>query len=370
MSLYQIEPIDRSYSDKMLEILHSAPINTDKITICFDRQPDFFRLSDIKYHPYFCYGFFRLNQLKGFGMIGYHSAMVNGSQETVFHLKDFYVSPEARGTGFGLKVAEKLFRETYNNSTIGYAVVMKGNRDPLSYVDHRNPSFPYIPYSRIINQLDVRNIILTWPVRYTRKYIIRRAEKSDIPVIVNLLNNEHKERLFGNHYDIATFDKYLSERPGLSIDDYYLAFGRNGSPCGVCAAWDCSSFRQTRVLRYGKQFLAAKILYRILSVLFRLAPLPAPGECFKDFIVTDYAVEGRDPDIMNALLRTVYNKYRKKRYQNMIWSSSADDPLLKASDGFFFQRLISNIVLISTDPATIEKGEILNKLPYIDLPCL
>jgi len=370
MSLYQIEPIDRSYSSKMLEILHSAPINTDKITICFDRQPDFFRLSDIKYHPYFCYGFFRLNQLKGFGMIGYHDAMVSGTQETVFHLKDFYVSPEARGIGFGLKVSEKLFKETYNNSTIGYAVVMKGNSDPLSYVDHRNPSFPFIPYSRIINQLDVRNIILTCPVRNKGKYYVRKAEKSDIPVIVNLLNKEHKERLFGNHYDIATFDKYLNERPGLTIDNYFMAIDRNGSLCGVCAAWDCSSFRQTRVLRYGKQFTAAKILYRFLSFLFRLTPLPAAGECFKDFIVTDYAVEDRDPEIMNALLRTVYNKYRKKGYQNMIWSSSADDPLLKASEGFFFQRLISNIILISTNPITIEKSEILNRLPYIDLPCL
>ncbi len=143
MSLYNIRPIDRNYNNEMLEILRSAPITTKNLTIYFDRQPDFFRLAETKYQPYFYYGFFRLEQLKGFGMIGYHQAMVNGMPETVFHLKDFYVLPDARGKGFGYRTTEQLFRDTHNRSVVGYAVVMSGNRDPHSYIGHRNPSFPY-----------------------------------------------------------------------------------------------------------------------------------------------------------------------------------------------------------------------------------
>src|SRR5665648_140359 len=144
MSLYHIEPIDSRYNDEMLEILRSAPITTEDLTVYFDRQPDFFRLAGIKYHPHYYYGFFRLDKLKGFGMIGYHDSMVNGLPETVFHLKDFYVSADARGKGFGYKVTEQFFKETHNRSAIGYAVLMTGNRDPHSYVGHRNPAFPYI----------------------------------------------------------------------------------------------------------------------------------------------------------------------------------------------------------------------------------
>jgi hypothetical protein len=69
-------------------------------------------------------------------------------------------------------------------------------------------------------------------------------------------------------------------------------------------------------------------------------------------------------------LRAVYNDRRRYGYQNIMWGSSADDPLLKASEGFFYQRIISNIVLISTDPAMVENEAIRNILPYIDLPCL
>jgi hypothetical protein len=370
MSLYHIEPIDRRYNNEILEILRSAPITTENLTVYFDRQPDYFKLAEIKYHPHFYYGLFHTDTLKGFGMIGYHNAMINGSVQTVFHLKDFYVTIDARGKGFGFKTTERFFKETYNHSTIGYGILMVGNRASHRYVGQRNSAFPYIPYSRIINQLDVRNILLTWPAGKVRNYTIRPATIQDIPDIVTLLNNEHKERLFGNQYREETFLNYLDNCPGLTISDYYMALDKKGKPSGVCAAWDCSSFKQTRVLRYGRRFLPARVAYKTLALLFHLPPLPLPGGCFKEFMITDYAVRERDPGIMNALLRVVYNDYMKRGYQNMIWGSSADDPLLRASKGFFYQRVVSDIVLITTNPGMLESGAVRNQLPYIDLPCL
>jgi GNAT superfamily N-acetyltransferase len=370
MGLYHIESLDRKYNDQILQILRESPIITENLHLYFDRHPDFFRLAEIKYYPHFYYGFFRLEKLMGFGMIGYHDANVNGTKETVFHLKDFYVLPEARGMGFGIRITERLFKETFNKAVTGYAVVMAGNKDPLGYIGHNNRSFPFFPSSRIINQLDVRNIMLIWPVREQTAFKIRRADIQDIPLIVSLLNNEHKDRLFGNVYSEDSFPDYLARRPGLSVSNYYLAFDKRGEPRGVCAAWDCSSFKQTRVLHYGKLFMPAIYAYKMLAAIFRIQSLPLPGESFREFIVTDYAVRDRDPGVMNALLRAVYNDYRKLNYQTMIWGSSADDPLLKASSGFFRQQVISNIVLISTDRSLIEKGAIRNYLPYIDIPCL
>jgi hypothetical protein len=218
--------------------------------------------------------------------------------------------------------------------------------------------------------LDARNILLTWPVSLSRDYTIRSAGVEDIPAIVALLNKEHGKRLFGNLYSEETFLNYLGRCPGLHISDYYLASDKHGMPCGVCAAWDCSSFKQTRVLRYGSKLRPAKIAYRALGFLFRLTPLPAQGESFKDFYITDYAVRERDPRILNALLRVVYHDYRKRGFQNMILGSSADDPLLKATRGFFYQQVISNIALISVSRNRIEAGVVRNQLPYIDLPCL
>ena len=97
MSNYQIRPIDLTRNREMLEILRGSPIVTDRMTICFDRQPDLFALSRCKYDQFFYQGLFDGDRLKGFGMVGYHKALVNGKPTEVFCARDLYILPEARG---------------------------------------------------------------------------------------------------------------------------------------------------------------------------------------------------------------------------------------------------------------------------------
>jgi hypothetical protein len=370
MSHIRIGFLDKSHNTGMLGILRSAPITTDNITLCFDRQPDIFILPEIKYERFYYLGFFVDNILSGFVLNGYYKALVNGEPETVFHATDYYVLPEARGKGFSFKISDYLLRETYNNAKLGYLIIMEGNKKAMSLIGRRHPRFPYMPWTRVINKLDVRTIMITWPMKPGTGYSVRHAEKNDIPVIVSLLNDEHKERLFGLIYSESTFESYISKHHGLTIENYYLAEDSNGGICGVCAAWDCTSFKQNRVLNYGPRFLPAKIVYNFLSAIFGFSPLPRKGDFFRDINITDYAVKNRNPQIMKALLRSIYTDCRKAGYQSIIWGSSFGDPLLKAVNGFFTQSVISNIVLLSTQPQLIEDNVIKNHLPYIDVACL
>ncbi|MCX6252383.1 MAG: hypothetical protein NTX61_16745 [Bacteroidetes bacterium] len=367
MSNYQIRPIDSSSNTTMLEILRGAPIITDRMTICFDRQPDIFALARCKYDDFYYQGLFRGETLKGFGMVGYHKAYVNGEPSEVFCGRDLYVLPEARGIGFVFKSTENHFREHQNRSKIGYGLIMQGNNASLKYIGKRFENYKYIPLSRIINQLLTYTILLTVPVHRIRSFTIRRAQTEDIPVIVGFLNNEHRNRLFGHIYSEASFPAYLERNKGLLISDYFLAFDRIGKCCGVCAAWDMNLMKQTRILHYGRSFLPALVAYKTLSAIFNRPSLPRPGDHFREVTLTDYAVKGRDPGIMNALLRTIYHEYRQLGYHFLTWGSSIDDPILTASKGFIRQSVISNIVLFSTNDSWIREGMIKNNLPYIDV---
>jgi len=53
MNEYQIKPIDPGWNKEMLGILRNAPIITDRLTVCFDRQPDLFALVRCKYDVFF-----------------------------------------------------------------------------------------------------------------------------------------------------------------------------------------------------------------------------------------------------------------------------------------------------------------------------
>lgn len=354
----------------MLGILRGSPIVTDRMAICFDRQPDIFALARCKYDDFFYRGLFDGETLKGFGMVGYHKALVNGALSEVFCARDLYILPEARGQGFLAKSTEDHFRQNQSRAPLGYGLIMHGNKASLRFIGKRPDSNHFSPLSRIINQLAINTILLTLPVSQSPDYKIRQAQMDDIPTIVKLLNNEHKDRLFGNIYTEESFCSRLEKNTGLSISDYFLAFDGYGQCCGVCAAWDMGGMKQTRVLKYGKAFLPAKIAWKTCSSLFNLPPLPKPGDHFREVNITDYAVKERDPKIMNALLRAVYREYRKLGHHFMVWGSSMDDPLLTAVRGFMCQRVISNIVLFSTKEKWLGEGMVKNHLPYIDISAI
>jgi hypothetical protein len=354
----------------MLDILRSSPITTDGLTICFDRQPDIFAMPAIKYEHCHYLGYFKEDMLMGFALNGYYTALVNKTPETVFHFTDLYVAAGSRGLGFVFKGSGHFARELYHGATLGYGIIMENNHAALSHVGRRHPRYPLHPWTRIINKLDVKTILLARPVSPCSSFPVRRATPDDIPAIVSLLNEEHKGRLFGLLYSEKTFMDYLSKRPGLAIDNYYIAQDGAGGTCGVCAAWDCTSFKQNRILKYGARFLPARIAYAGLSMLYSAPPLPREGDIFRDVTITDYAAADRNPGVMNALIRAVYVDYREAGYHSIIWGSAAEDPLLRAAKGFFSQSVISNIVLISTDRNRIEGGAVENNLPYIDVACL
>jgi hypothetical protein len=370
MSPSEIRFLERLHNDEMLTILRSAPITTDNITICFDRQPDIFLLPDIKYEKYDYLGYFADNKLSGFLLNGYYKALVNGQVETVFHSTDYYISPDARGRGFSYKISDYLFRETYQNARLGYLIIMDGNKKALGLIGRRHPKYPFLPWQRIINKLEVRNIMITWPMKQSTAFKVRRAQLNDIPVIVSLLNNEHKDRLFGLIYSESTFENLIARRQGMTINSYYLAEDTLGNVCGVAAAWDCTSFKQNRVLNYGPGFWPAKTAYKLLSAIMSFTPLPEKGDFFRDMNITDWAVRNRDPEIMEALIRAIYKECRNEGYQSLIWGSTKGDPILKASKKFFSQPVISNIVLLGTQKELIEEHAVNNHLPYIDIACL
>jgi hypothetical protein len=368
--MYSIRYLDKSFNGEMLEILRSVPIISDSITLCFDRQPDIFKLPEIKYDPFQYLGFFREDTLKGFALNGYYKAMINGKPETVFHFTDMYIKPEARAKGFSYRISDYFYSEPFNNARLGYGIIMEGNQEALKLIGRRHPKFPYTPWAKIINKLDVKSIVIAWPLKEDPSYQIRHATIEDIPKIVSLLNEEHRNRLFGIPYSEKTFIDLLSKRPDFSIDDYYLAVDRSKNIYGVCAAWDCNAFKQNRVIRYGKKFLPARIGHRLLEGLYGIPSLPSEGDTFRDVTVTDYAVKERDVNIMKALLKAIYNDYRRKGYHTLIWGSSIDDPLLKAVRGFFHESLISNIILFAVKPELLEDGVVEKYLPYIDVACL
>ena len=368
-SLYRIGPLSRDQNAAMLRILNASPIESDGTLIGFERNPNVFALADLKYDNPVYTGFFRKNELMGFGLMGCYQAYVNGRPEPVCHATHFHITPEGRQRGFYYRASRSLFHESLRDARIGYALMMVGNRQAESLVARRHERYPDVPHSKIIARCEAKNILVSWKRREHGRYRIRHASDADIDAVVDLLHRDFATRLFAPCITREEFERNLKRRPDFGIGNYYVAEAADRI-VGVCAAWDCSSFKQLRVLRYGRHLKSAKRLFDILSRL-RIAPrLPDEHQVFKEAYITDYAVENRDPAIMRALLTRVYNEYRRRHYNLLVFGSCLADPLLKAAHGFLHVSVQSHIVMGSPDRAVMEDGVIDTALPYVDFALL
>jgi hypothetical protein len=362
----QIRPLDRRNNSAMLEILQQSPIETGGLSICFDRQPDIFAMADLKYAPAVWRGFFEGDTLAGFGMVGYHSAYVNGSITPVMHITDCYIRRDSRGRGYLKSALDYFLDEGADRAQVGYAVVMKGNRAAEAQIGDRFAESPCGLKSRIIGDLIARTIVLAYPRRASAHLTVRRARLDDIDDVVSLQQAEHLQRLFGLVIDREEFAAQLAGRPGLSIDDYYVV-ERAGKLEGVCAAWDTSAFKQNRVVRYGFGLNLVRAASVLTAKIGGLPTLPRPGEAFRDVFLTDWAVRNRSEEVMHALIEHIYSEYRDRRYHTMIFGSCAQDPLLRAARRFPGTDLVSHIALMSLDVNGLEYDA---RLPFIDLALL
>jgi len=361
---YQILNIDESYNDQMLTILEASPIQANGLKLYFDKSPDIFVIPRMKYSKSEHLGFFLDNELMGFASLGYFDALIGGEMEQVFTFYNFYLKPEARGKRLAERAMKDFLSKVKGKANYGFSVTMKGNRHVESYIGRQ--VFDWMPQSRIIDELIVKSILFSFPKKNKTNYTVRNACLEDIPVIVKLLNNEHKQRDFGMIFCEDTFSKSLDKR-GLKIEDYFVALDKKGSVKGVCLAWDCSSFRRTRVIQYSSDFHPILYAYKALEKFFPMAPFPEKGESFRELTITDYAVSDRDVTIMHALLSEIYYRNHNRKYHFMNFASCESDNLLKATRGFWHKNIISHIIFTSLDPVGFN---IQTKLPYIDIAFL
>lgn len=361
MDKYTVMPVDKTFNKEMLSILEASPVNANGISLFFDKSPDIFEIPRMKYSVSDHLGFFKDNVLKGFGSLGYFDALVQKQQGNVFSFYNFYLLPESRGKQLPYLAMQNFFSSVQGKANYGISITMKGNRSAERYIGRQLTD--WMPPTRVIDDLVVKSILFALPKKNETNYIIRNACLEDVQDIVKLLKEEHQQRDFGLIFQEETFLETLRKR-NLQIENYFVAIDKRGEINGVCLAWDCSSFRRTRVLKFLPNFYPSLLAYKTLEKIFLLAPFPEKGEIFNELTITDYAVNNRDPVIMHALLSEIYRRHHNGKYHFMNWASCGSDYLLKAAKGFWHKNITSHIIFTSMNP---ERYNIKAQLPFIDI---
>lgn len=365
MEEIRITPIDELQNQEMIPIMQASTIQAGGLEMYFDKSPDLFQISRMHFYKSKHLGFYSNEQLVGYGALGFYEALVKGVHEKIFSLYNFYLLKEARGKKIPLQAVRYLLEEARNEkANFGLSLTLRGNKATESYVEQQTES--WMPDVRYLDDWVTQSIVFSKPVKNDTKYKVRKASLEDVPEIVSLLQEEHLQRDFGHPFTIDGFLPWLEKRQ-LNISNYYVALDAFGFIKGVCLAWDCSSFRKTRILHYSNKLWFHLFAYHLMSAYWNMASLPEQDEPFFEITITDYATKNRDPEIMHALLVEIYSEHREDGFHFMNWGSCATDPLLKAGKGFWKMDVQAHLLFTSFD--TKREEEKMN-LPYIDIAFL
>ena len=349
---YRLRVLDEGWNRRLLELARISPVTTDQIKIHFDRSPDIFTIPRLTSFKYRCLGLFKQDNLVGYAIASYQRRYIDGEAADVLYLGNMHVIERGLGKVFLEKLSQRYRRVVPESTEVEYlyAYVIGKNIPAMKLVEAGHLQ------SGAIGEIVMDTIFLIIPKRLSTKYSVRFARREDMDAIVSLLAREHQSRFLAPVFDREIFLENLSQRPNFSIENYVVAL-ENDQIVGACSAWDMTSFKRNRVLAYGRKLSLIRFVYNLAALLFGSRRLPKSGETFRDITIAEYAVRDRDPEIMEALLRFLYRHYRNRGFQSLIFGSSIDDPLLKATETFITNRVTSNVILASHEGNPLEQHE-------------
>jgi hypothetical protein len=123
-------------------------------------------------------------------------------------------------------------------------------------------------------------------------------------------------------------------------------------------------------MRYRGRLKLVKGMFGLGGKLAGFAPLPPEGAAFRDVRIIDYTTRNRDPEIVHALRARIYSVCRARRYNAVIFGSSADDPLLSATKTFYSESVVSHVALFDAEPDKPEPEPIDATMPYPNVALL
>lgn len=189
-----------------------------------------------------------------------------------------------------------------------------------------------------------------------KKCIVRNANRNDLQKIEDYIKREASKINFFPYYSI--YDLSNAYHKGLSIDDFYIA-EKDHQIIGLCAVWDQTAYKQTRVKSYSTVLRLTRPLVNILSKLTGGFVLPAPGKVIPYVSLHSILVKDHDADVLKVLVNKILVDFKDSEYQYLLCGMAESSPLQKGFNGYSNKRSIKgNCFLVSENkPEYIDSSE-------------
>jgi len=366
-SRFLIEPALRN-DDAALRNLFRRTSMGSGIEVRFEREPSYFEALAIQGDQHEV-GVIRdryTGSIIGSGTRVMRRGFLNGQATHVGYLGDLRIDPKYRnGT-----LAARLYRSLQNRDSWCdwyYTVIFEENIQALNTIATGRAGLPvYHDYGRILCPgIELRGKL---PRLQSPGLVLRQAKRYNLPQIVDCLNRNLIRRQFSTVHQVEHFQNGKRWQ-GLNPEDFHVA-ERDGKIVGVTAAWDQSTFKQTRIVHYHGHWRWLAPVSRWLAPLRRAPGLPVPGECLSYFYACCVAVDDDDIDVFRALLRELYNAHVGKKWLYFMIGLHEHDPFVPVLDEYTRIPFIGRLFAVSLPEHPQQPPALDGRIPSIEVSTL
>ncbi|RSB50883.1 hypothetical protein [Acinetobacter soli] len=320
--------------DQELRKMVSLPMTTRGLTLSFQREPSYFKASQVIYtqidstvaqdHS--------TGSLVGCYNIGLRPCYVNGTVMPFRYGGDLRLSPQVRGKAV-LKQMTPHFKTSLKNPDFCQMIIFDDNIAARRAIQSGRLGFHYFDEGLI------ETLTLTgFKHAQFPKTLLHAKQSIDLSKLKRCVATAaHIEQMnafiqqmaaYYNFIPAYDFAQLLHNDPyfqGLTLDDFQLYFEQDRL-VGMFGLWNQSGFKQSKVLDYSKKIQTFRPLYNVWAKLNGRIQLPKKGQSFKYHILHSLLCEPEQLALHDAMLRDAFKLSKQRGIDAITFTLSHKDP--------------------------------------------
>ena len=344
----------------LVRLAAACPMRGD-LTLCMDREPDFFALARLEGERWRVGVTERDGEITGCVAASVRNAYVDGYLTATGYAGDLKVHPAHR-RGDSADALTRFARDTLRgfggNALPTLLTILEGNRA----MERRTVGPRGLPRMTRFGTLEVHAVPFLLPrAEWVRGITVEVARRDDLDEMGALWRTVAPNRQFAPVLDAERLAAFIDAAPGLRVEDYLVARRADGRIAGFVALWDQRLLKQLRVLDYSRRLSLARTALNGLARIAGTPRLPTVGSTLSSLAALHLCVPHTAPDLLRALLLHAHAVHRGTGRLFLTLALDRRDPLRAALRGMLAQPTYVGAYV--TTPAGRWHGHRLDGLP-------
>lgn len=340
---------------ELMQLTKATPMG-GLISLCIDREPNFFSLIDLRGGGKVFVAI--MNQkIVGCISISYRTVFIERKPQLVGYISDLKVHPLYRGNRVAIALMTELMEFAKSTGAdLYFCLIADGNTKAFPLMEGRLS----IPKFHSIGKFLVYEILPSPMNAAQSEYEVHEAAEENVPEITRMVNAFDENYQFGPH--LTGEDLKIAG----ANNSFVLTACRGKAICATLSSFDASSFKQNVVIKMPVALRIALNTLKFGGKLFRFFDFPNDGQPLRMLYVRNIAfTEGHEAGLRLLLQKIRYRAFQK-RYSFVSIGIHEKDPLRFLVRGLPKFTFVSRgfVTNLSHDRDTVAR--IISRIPFED----